>query len=143
MFPGVWKDERFHFEGLPDSADILMDRKALVERKPETVVWFPVGPEQDASLTYTGVPIGRRLRFLFILSGDWDVTKKEKPLPLLLEIWIGKKKLFETQISTPGWKEKTLDLTLPYLLQRRFRFTVKARTLGPEWDNLIFFGYLE
>lgn len=143
MFPGAWKDERFHFEGLPDSADILVDRKALVERKPETVVWFPVGPEQDVSLTYTGVPVGRRLRFLFLLSGDWGAAKKGEPLPLLLEVWIGKKKLFETQISTPGWKEKTFDLTLPYLLQRKFRFTVKARTLGPEWDNLIFFGYLE
>lgn len=141
-YEGEWKEDRFIFEELSGPADIVADRKALVEKKPRPVILFPSGPGLESSLAFPEVPPGRRLRFFYILSANWAV-EEDKLLPVLIEIWLGRKRLLRTEVSTAGWKEKTLDLMLPFLLQRKYRLTIRTRSLGEEWRNLIFYGYVE
>ena len=138
---GKWIENRFVF-GLEGTADIAKGQRTEADTDSRPLVLFPSGPGYDSTLVFPKVPIGRRLRIFYGVTADWKLGKV-KALPVLFEVWIGNKRIFATQIRSAGWKEEVIDLTLPYLLQRKFRFSFKTRTLDTEWKYLVFHGYLE
>lgn len=139
---GKWIENRFVFAGLEGTADIAIGQRSEADIDSRSLILFPSGPGYVSTLAFHKVPIGRRLRIFYGVTADWE-SGKVKALPVLFEIWIGNKRIFATQIRTAGWKEEVIDLTLPYLLQRKFRFTFKTRTIDTEWKYLVFHGYLE
>ena len=140
-FPGVFTDGRFSFAGLAGNADIFVSDSGLVEGLTRTAIWFPPLEGMESTLTFHQVPRRRKLHVFFALP---DTTTQQKDLlPVQFEIWMGKKNLFHTRLSTKGWQEKVLDLTLPYLLQKSYQISFKVRMSDNQSKDLIFYGYLQ
>lgn len=138
---GTWTGDRFHFEGLPGAMEIFITDAAQVGGKTHAAIWIqPVG-DMEAILTFPNVPPGRKLR-LFFAAPD-IVFQQGKINPIYLEVWIGRKRLFEARIHTKGWKEKTLDLLLPFLLQRLYQIRVRVRAHEKNLSSLVFYGRIE
>jgi len=137
-----WITSRFRFDELPGSADILISEGILVKGKARSVIRFQALPGYESELVYKKVPPGRRMRIFFALT-DSNFRKSKERAPVDFEVWIGAKKLYETRVNSRGWQEKTLDMTLPRLLQRGFRVSFKVRTSGEQLKNFVFYGYIE
>ncbi len=141
-FEGRWSGNRFSFEGLPQDADISVNESVLVEGKMRRVIWFPGLPRYESSLVFSKVPARKRLRVFYALS-DASFQKGGELIPVQFEVWIGRKKLFETRVSSPGWQEKSLDLTFPFMLHRSFRFSFKVQNAGRQTASFVFYAYIE
>lgn len=142
VFEGRWTGDRLSFEGFPPKMDIFVNESVLVEGKTRRVIWFSALSKYESTLVFFKVPAGKRLRVFYALS-DSTFQKGGEIAPVEFEVWMGGKKLFETRISSRGWQERTLDLTLPFLLQRSFRFSFKVRTSGADAKDFVFYGYVE
>lgn len=138
---GEWADGRFYFEGLPGSTYVFTTENIAVDGKTRMAIWFQPWKGFDSTLTFSSVPPGRRLRLFFAL-GDSDFSEG-KAIPVYFEVWLGKKKLFDAQVGTKGWKQKTFDLTLVYLLQRKYRFKFRTWSSERRPTNFVFYGYVE
>jgi len=141
-FTGEWKGDRFHFEGLPALMAIYTTEVVAVEGKTRAAIWFQPWRDLDTTLVFSSVPVGKRLRIFFAL-GDSDFSHGRRATPVYFEAWIGKKKLFDAQVNTRDWKEKSFDLTLPYFLQRKSRFSFKIQASEKQQTSFIFYGYIE
>lgn len=137
-----WIASRFRFDELPGMADILVSEGILVKGKTRTVIRIQALPGYESELVYKKVPPGRRMRIFFALA-DSNFRKGKEQAPVEFEVWIGAKKLYETRVNSRGWQAKTLDMTLPRLLQRGFRVSFKVRTSGEQLKNFVFYGYIE
>ena len=139
---GQWNRTGFQFPGSgPNTADIFTNPQTPVNGKNREAIWMVIPPGQEVGLTFPNVPPGHRLRFFYALP-DYLFTMKA-PAFTQVEVWVGKKKVYESQTNTKGWKEKVIGLTLPYLLQREIQVTVRARSLDPEPQILVFYGLVE
>ena len=138
---GEWVDERFYFEGLPGLTDVFTTEAVKVDGKTQAAIWFQPWKGFDSTLTFSSVPPGKRLRLFFAL-GDSDFVQG-KATPVYFEVWLGKKKLFDAQGGTKGWKQKTFDLTLAYLLQRKYRFKFRIWSSERRPTSFVFYGYVE
>ena len=138
---GVWEEDRFRFEGQAGVTDIFATDAALVEGKPRLAIWLQPYDDLEATLTFSDLPPGRQLHLFYALPDP--VFQQAKLIPVYLEVWIGQKKLFETRVNSKGWKEKTVDLTLPFLLQRRFLIRVKVWAAEKQSSSFIFYARIE
>jgi hypothetical protein len=141
IYAGQLKGERIQFEGLPGIADIFVTESAVVEGKTRPVIWFQPLQNSENSLIFRDVPPGRKLHLFYALP-DWTF-QKQQVTPVQFEVWFGKRKLLETRVSTKGWKEKILDLTLPFLLQRKGRLVFKVGVAGQRPESFVFYGAIE
>ena len=141
LLEGTWFNERFEFEGLHGAYDVQVFRKVAVEGKFRRAIHVLSLPEQDSLLIFSDVPPGRNLRLFFALPDS--VFEKGIVAPVQVEAWIGGKRLFTTATNARGWQEKTLDLSLPLLLQRPYRVTVKVRATGVRSTPFLFYGHIE
>ncbi len=140
-----WKGTGFQFEDSdPNVVDFLAHDQTQVNGKNRPAIWALVMPGFESSLTFSKVPPARKLKFFYALP-DYVFQAAEKVLPsfVQIEIFIGKKRIYEGQTNTKGWKEKTVDLSLPYLLQRDLQVTIRIHSLDPQPRYLVFYGTLE
>ena len=140
---GLWQENGFQFE---DSTGLLMKDIFLsdainVNGRQRNAIWFLIGPGYESLLRFQGVPPGKRLRLYYALQDEAFLEKV--PAFVQVEARIGKKKLFEVQINTKGWKEKTADLTLSFLLHHNYDVTITVHSLDPEPKLLGLYGHIE
>jgi len=142
---GRWNEKGFQFEDSdPGVMEIFAHEQTTVSGKNRGAVWMLAKSGSESSLAFLKVPPGRSLRFFYALPDYvFEPRGKAQPAFVQVEILIGKKKVFEGQTNTKGWKEKTLDLTLPYLLQRDYQITIRVRSLDPEPRYFVFYGYIQ
>jgi hypothetical protein len=138
---GEWNEGRFRFTGLASAYDILVSNTAAVDGKTRPAIWFQPVSGYDSTLTFSRVPAGRRLVVSFALP---DASLQgEIVTPVLFEVWIGNKKLLETTLTSKGWSEKRIDLTVPYFLQRRYNIQFRVRAAGEQPSGFLFHGRVE
>jgi len=140
---GWWTGKGFQFEDAASESalHLFLSDQIKVGARLRQAIWFQVEPGFESSLLFRGIPPARRLRLFYALPDE--IFSKKQPAFIQMEILIGKKKIFETQTNTKGWKEKTVNLTLPFLLDRDFNLTIKVRSLDPEPKSFGVYGYIE
>ena len=136
-----WLGNRFRFPEAAGTADVFVAENFVVNGSLHEAIAVSLQPGFDTSLLFTHVPAGKRLK-LFVAFPDFGL-KKEKVVPAEVEVWIGQKKILETQVSTKGWKQEQVDLFLPFLLQRSYGFTIRLRSSDTEPKTVLLYGYLE
>jgi membrane protease YdiL (CAAX protease family) len=142
VYRGKWMARRFQFEGLPITSDIFVSETVMVGGKTRPVIQFPALPGFKSTVLFPKVPPARKLRVFFALS-DEAFPKEGIAEPVQFEVWIGRKKLHESRLNSRGWQEKTLDLTILFLLQRTYTVTFKLSTSGADSKSFAFYGYLK
>lgn len=140
-YKGAWSEDRFHFEGLPGLTDIFVSASTVVDGRARQTIWFQPLNGSESRLVYPNVPPGAKLILSFAIP-DLFVRPK-KTTPVELEVWIGKKLLYETRVSGKGWRERAFDLTLPYLLGRKCQVAFHIRVSGKEPAGFVFYGRVE
>ena len=141
-FMGKWTETRHRMEGLPPAADVLVTRKTLVRGKTRSAIRFRALPGYESSLAFEKVPPARELH-VFAALADPTFKKTKEVIPVEFEIWVGRKKIHSDRISFKGWVEQKVDLTVPYLLHRKYRFTFKVRTASKRSRNFVFYALLK
>jgi len=138
-----WLERGFQFEDSAAGAiDIFVSEDAVAGAVVRQAIAFNLVAGEESELIYSEVPPGRRIHLYFALpDGSFPLTRAGAPV--LFEVLIGTKSIFEAELSTRGWKEKTIDLTLPFLLQRSYRLTFRVRTVDKQWKTFVFHGYVE
>ena len=136
-----WKEGHFRFIEAPGIADVYVAENFIVTGSVREAIAIQIQPGFDTTLIFSRVPPGKGLK-IFLAIPDYAL-KKEKAVPADFEIWIGKKKILDTQVSAKGWKQERADLGLPFLLQRSYVFTVKAHSTDAESKTVLFYGYIE
>ena len=138
---GQWTGDRFTFQNAAGLGDISVTMNTPVAGRSGESILFQLEPGVESQLIFSRVPPARNLK-VFLAMPDSDF-QKEKPSPIGFEVWVGGKKVFETEVTRKGWKEEDLDLTLPFLLQRNLVVTFKVRTVDSHQRSILFRGYLE
>ena len=141
-FDGEWLGNRFRFIGLPDSADITVNDQIVVGEKTRPAIQFNALAKLESTLTFPKVAPGKRLHVFYGLA-DSAFEKDQAVAPVQFEIWLGKKRLLETRVSSKGWNERAIDLTIPRLLHRNFRYVFSVRMAGERTQKFVVYGYLE
>lgn len=143
-YKAKWDDriERLRFEELPGRADVLVAKKTPVRGKMKPAIRFQPLPGYDSMLIFENTPPAKQLVVTIALA-DPAFKKSKEVVPVEFEIWIGKKKIYATRVSTKGWHPQTLNLTLPYILHRSFRYTFKVRTALKRSRHFLFNAYLK
>ncbi|GEM_PF-2522753 len=140
-----WDGTGFRFgDSEPNVIDFFIHDQTLVSGKTRPAIWILVAPGYESSLTFSKIPSGRKLNLFYALP-DYVFQEAGKVTPsfVQMEIFIGKKRIYEGQTNTKGWKEKTLDLSLPYLLQRDLQVTIRVRSLDPQPRYFVLYGNIE
>lgn len=142
VLSGVWEIDRFRFQGMPGMTDILVTDFAMEEGKPtRPVIWTQPLKNFEYTLDYPEVPVGRKLTLFFGLGNS--ALKKSNLEPVQFEVWIGKKKLFDSTLLAKGWLGKEADLTIPWMLKRKFHFRFVIRNLEQGGGGFVFNGKIE
>ena len=141
-YEGEWLGNRFRFSGLPDSADITVNDQVIVGEKARPAIQFNALAKLESTLTFPKVAPGKRLHIFYGLA-DSAFEKGQAVAPVEFEIWLGKKRVLETRVSSKGWNERTINLTIPHLLHRNFRFAFSVRMAGERTQKFLVYGYLE
>ena len=144
IFRGEWKGNGFEFEGAPGQPEFFINDQTMVSTKPRPAIWVLIKPGHESSLIFSKIPPSRRVRIFYAIP-DFNFEGQGKALPsfIQIEVLVGKKKIFEAQTNTKGWREKTLDLTLPYLLHRDYQITFRLRSLDQEPRFIVLYGYMQ
>ena len=137
-----WVEGRLHSDQLPPLVDVFTSDSVVVGGAKRSAIWFPPLFGFDSVLEFTGVPPARKLKVFYALP-DESFKEDGKTTPVQFEVWIGKKKLFESLVGTKGWKEKSVDLAIPYFLRRRYQFSFRVRTGDADPKSFVFYAYLE
>lgn len=143
LIRGWWFEDGFQFEDAVEGIvkDIFVSDSMNVNGRQRKAIWFLVQPGFESLLVFSNVPPGKRLKLFYAMPDETFLGKP--PAFVQVEVRIGKKKVLEVQINTKGWKEKTLRLTLPYILHRNMVVTVAVRSLDPEPKLLGLYGHIE
>ena len=143
LIGGWWQENGFQFEDSSQTIvkDIFLSEEINVNGRKRKAIWFLINPGFESLLIFQNVPPGRRLKLSYALPDETFLGKA--PAFIQVEVRIGKKKLFEVQINAKGWKEKTADLTLPFLLHHNYDVTIAVRSLDPAPRLLGLYGHIE
>ncbi len=142
---GLKIENGFRFEDSPPGAtDVFVSPDVMVNGKPRQAISLLIVPGFETNLIFQNIPPGRRLRFFYALPDTLFQTANKAAVSFVqVEVLIGRKVLFEGQTNTKGWREKAVDLTLPYLLHRELQVTIRTRSLDPAPQFLVFYGAIE
>ena len=139
-----WVENGFQFEDSTyggNMKDIFLSEQISVNGRQRMAIWFLINPGFESLLLFQNVPPGRQLRLFYALPDGTFLQKA--PAFIQVEVWIGRKKLFKAQINTKGWKQKTVNWVLPFLLHRDCDVTIAIRSLNPEPNLLGVYGNIE
>ncbi|MBI4115436.1 MAG: hypothetical protein HY447_02550 [Candidatus Omnitrophica bacterium] len=138
---GKWGVDRFRFQGLPSTgSDIFISQGVVVAEKVREAISFNPLTGFDSTLVFSQVPSGSQLRIFYAVPDS--VFEQSKVVGVNFEVWIGKKKVFETRASSKGWQEKTVDLSLLSLLGRSYRVTFRVSAVDQD-QEFAFDAYIE
>lgn len=138
---GQWVEDHFEFPDAPGLSDIFMAKNFEVNGMIREAMAFKIQPDVATNLIFTHVPAGRKLKLLLALP---DFTAKKEKIPSVqFEAWIGGKQIFTTEIQTKGWRQESVDLTLPYLLERSYVVSFKVYSVAKEETILLFQPFIE
>lgn len=141
---GWWDEKGFKFEDSPiPGPQVFIDNATPVNGRVREAILVQLEPGSETTVSFTRVPPGRILRVLWALPDSSFEGEEKIGGHVKVGVSIGQKNVFETQISTKGWKENLIDLALPRLLGRAYVLTFTIRSVDSHWKSLLFYGYIE
>jgi len=134
---GIWRQDRFTFQGYQQDARIRNEVHTYGGVSEEGVFFHPIG-NATRRLRFPNVPTGRFMIFYYGID-DTGIDQGADGATVYIRIWVGKHHLERILVpNEKGWKRKKIDLGVLAFLKRDVPVTIEVNTDNPVGRRLSF-----